>query len=279
MMMMMMRMDDEDGWVMQKHSLLSSAWWWLQQNWIVNSYAIHQYCPSWSFAKGSVDLRLYSVGYGTQTGLNHTLDPPKKIQTKMWATKKTRPYFPLKYWLFNRDPCNGLWKSPHNCVVFHPLDTLNNQVPFFHCSCDFHVTSSSLFPDLSIAERCHQATSWFRGGISTIPHTSINPDLFGWCWNNDWQVLKVDWLMKMKMNKCFLQHLIVPPPSTTSIKPNPKPHKNIRSVTPKLPKAPFVRASRRGVTLEVEISAKFVATWPSGRLLFLNVHLDTGYVE
>ena len=67
--------------------------------------------------------------------------------------------------------------------------------------------------------------------------------------------------------------------TTTSIKPNPKPHKNIRNVTPKRPKAPFVRASRRGVTLEAEISAKFVATWPSGRLLFLNVHLDTGYFE
>ncbi len=37
-------------------------------------------------------------------------------------------------WLFNRDPYNGLLKSPYNRIVFHPLYTLNNQGPFFHCS-------------------------------------------------------------------------------------------------------------------------------------------------
>ena len=43
--------------------------------------------------------------------------------------------FPL-YWLFNRDPYNGLSYSSYNWVGFHPLKTLNHQGPFFHSSID-----------------------------------------------------------------------------------------------------------------------------------------------
>ena len=52
---------------------------------------------------------------------------------KIWATIKNY-CFPKLYWLLNRNPCNGLLQSPHNCVVFHPLYTLNNQGPFSPCS-------------------------------------------------------------------------------------------------------------------------------------------------
>ncbi len=48
-------------------------------------------------------------------------------------------YFSL-YWLVNRDPYNGLLKSPHNWVVFNPLFTLNNQGPFFHCCLHTYLT-------------------------------------------------------------------------------------------------------------------------------------------
>ena len=33
----------------------------------------------------------------------------------------------MKNWLFNRDPLNGLSKSPFNWVAFHPLYTQNNR--------------------------------------------------------------------------------------------------------------------------------------------------------
>ena len=41
----------------------------------------------------------------------------------------------MKSWLVNRDPYNGLFKSPYNWVVFHPLYTTNNQ-GFFRGSYD-----------------------------------------------------------------------------------------------------------------------------------------------
>ena len=41
-------------------------------------------------------------------------------------------YFPV-YWLFHRDPYNGLLESLHNWVGFNPLYTVNNQT-FFHSS-------------------------------------------------------------------------------------------------------------------------------------------------
>ena len=47
---------------------------------------------------------------GEKIPQRHTLtDSHHYVST--WATKKTRPYFPL-YWLFNRDPYNGLLWSP-----------------------------------------------------------------------------------------------------------------------------------------------------------------------
>ena len=50
-----------------------------------------------------------------------------------WATEKTRPYFAL-YWLFSRDPYNGLLYSLHNWVVESPI--YPRQRVFFHCSHD-----------------------------------------------------------------------------------------------------------------------------------------------
>ena len=47
-----------------------------------------------------------------------------------YLSHEKKNYFPL-YWLFNRDPYDGLLHSPHNCVVCHPLYTLRNQGPFF----------------------------------------------------------------------------------------------------------------------------------------------------
>ena len=50
------------------------------------------------------------------------------------GTQKNHPSLATKkhifYWLFNRNPYNGLLLSPYNWAVFHPLYTLNNQVLF-----------------------------------------------------------------------------------------------------------------------------------------------------
>ena len=62
----------------------------------------------------------------------HTLWVLKKKTT---VPRKKRSYFPL-YKLVNRDPYNAFLQSPYNWVVFHPLYTLNNKGPFFHCSSD-----------------------------------------------------------------------------------------------------------------------------------------------
>ena len=43
----------------------------------------------------------------------------------------------IESWLVDRDPYIGLLKPPYNWVVIHPLYNLNNQGPFFHCSCNF----------------------------------------------------------------------------------------------------------------------------------------------
>ena len=63
-----------------------------------------------------------------------------------WATKKTTPTF--KYTvilLVDRDPYVHFFTIlKYNWVVFHPLYTVNNQGPFFHCSStlgSFHVRS------------------------------------------------------------------------------------------------------------------------------------------
>ena len=50
-------------------------------------------------------------------GIHHFTPEPRKKPS----------HFPL-YWLFNRDPYNGLLCSPYNWVVFHPLYTITNQV-------------------------------------------------------------------------------------------------------------------------------------------------------
>ena len=48
----------------------------------------------------------------TESTLNRSFgeDPKKKnyFHTNNWAMKKNTSYFPLKYWLFNRNPYNGL---------------------------------------------------------------------------------------------------------------------------------------------------------------------------
>ena len=48
-----------------------------------------------------------------------------------WATKKTT-YFPL-YWLFIRDPYNGLLYALYDWVVLSPI-VYPKQTSFFHCS-------------------------------------------------------------------------------------------------------------------------------------------------
>ena len=47
--------------------------------------------------------------------------------------RKIPAYFPL-YWLFD-DGIHIMVYSPYSWVVFHPHNALNNQRPFFHCSC------------------------------------------------------------------------------------------------------------------------------------------------
>ena len=59
-----------------------------------------------------------------------------KDEILLWATKKKRPYFPL-YWLFKRDPFNGLLQPLYNWVGFHPLYNLTNQGLFIA-----HMTST-----------------------------------------------------------------------------------------------------------------------------------------
>ena len=47
----------------------------------------------------------------------------------------------MKYLLFNRDPYNGFWDSPHTWVVFMPYITLDNQGPFFIAQIDIDLLS------------------------------------------------------------------------------------------------------------------------------------------
>ena len=53
--------------------------------------------------------------------------PTGTLQEQVGCEKnrKNNSYFPL-YWLFNRDPYNGLLQFSYNWVGFHPLYTRNN---------------------------------------------------------------------------------------------------------------------------------------------------------
>ena len=46
------------------------------------------------------------------------------FQPKNSSGERKKLCLSIKYWWFNRDPYNGLWQSPHNWVVSHPLYTL-----------------------------------------------------------------------------------------------------------------------------------------------------------
>ena len=79
-------------------------------NWLRPHGITSTLCMPWIFAPKKVSI----------INPPNTLEPPKNTS-----------YFPL-YWLFNRDPYNGLLQSPYNWVVCHPLIlyTLNDMFFF-----------------------------------------------------------------------------------------------------------------------------------------------------
>ena len=54
----------------------------------------------------------------------------KKLAYSLQVSHEKNPYYFPLYWLVNRDPYNGLWKSLYNWVGFHPIYNLNNQGPY-----------------------------------------------------------------------------------------------------------------------------------------------------
>ena len=103
------------------------------------------YCsPLWGKGEPIILTNYFSI-FSSEGGGDAFCGEPAftSIRWKTWSVKDNLSHekhpttFHYTGWLIGiLDPYNGLFQSPYNCIIFHPLYTPNNQ-GFFHCSLRF----------------------------------------------------------------------------------------------------------------------------------------------
>ena len=94
-------------------------------------------------------------GMSIKIQVSNLCQTTNNTREKLNEPRKNPATFHYTEWLIG---IYGLLYFPHNWVVFHPLYTLNNQGPLFHCS--NHISTSGLSfermaPRLVVAKLCH----------------------------------------------------------------------------------------------------------------------------